>query len=492
MQEFGDGVRVTISQSFTTTNIINEDGWTVTGGQPLATTCNGINLFGGYNVFGANTSVSKIFSLPPHYYIYLKIQFWKIDTWLYKNVFLFGDGQIAWNKLFYTQDGTDLCGQNGLDSHDYYTNFSWRLTHSSPTAGYWGMRDFSIDVEKCPDGCLLCKLGDTINDCSNWKFVAKSWDQLDIITADGWNVVNGLLEMTKCGPVALFRGFGKFGAGSIISTTFDIQYPHFKIKIFILWAKIDAWDNEAAQILVDGTLVWEKKFIATNGYYGKVCGNSQFASKTLFSRTELEVNHQANSVKIQVTTNLNEAFDEESFGVRDFYLYYQECPSFCNQCTGPNGSDCLICKNGYYRTGVDELMCQECYISCETCQGPTNQDCTDCGNYELNKKEFINGQCLCPKYMAEQIKNDGSTWSCHPMCEKCEFPQDNTNNQYCTMCLPGQHRIVSDDLKCIWSLRHMYKMPLYMRKLFRTIINKLYNLFIIFSSSSNCRLLMLM
>ncbi|CAK84302.1 unnamed protein product (macronuclear) [Paramecium tetraurelia] len=90
---------------------------------------------------------------------------------------------------------------------------------------------------------------------------AKSWNQLDIITTYGWNIVNGLSVMNKFGPVALLGGFGKLGAGSILSNTFDIQYPHYKINIFILWAKIDAWGNEATQIIVDGTLVQEKNLL---------------------------------------------------------------------------------------------------------------------------------------------------------------------------------------------------------------------------------------
>ena len=45
--------------------------------------------------------------------------------------------------------------------------------------------------------------------------------------------------------VALFGGFDKTGARSVISKVLKVK-PHYKLKIKVLWAKIDSWDNEAA------------------------------------------------------------------------------------------------------------------------------------------------------------------------------------------------------------------------------------------------------
>ena len=45
-----------------------------------------------------------------------------------------------------------------------------------------------------------------------------------------------------------------------------------------------------------------------------------------------------------VTTNLNEAANNESWGIRDFYLFYAACSSNCGKCTGPLPKDCTCIK----------------------------------------------------------------------------------------------------------------------------------------------------
>ncbi|CAD8043829.1 unnamed protein product [Paramecium primaurelia] len=109
------------------------------------------------------------------------------------------------------------------------------------------------------------------------------------------------------------------------------------------------------------------------------------------------------------------------------------------------------CLQGYYETGLEDKICQKCYPSCYNCSGPFDNDCTDCGDPNVYHKQLVNGQCICAIRTIEINLNDGSTLCqpCHPRCEKCQIPDDNSSNQYCTMCIVGQNRVVSDDLKCI-------------------------------------------
>lgn len=44
---------------------------------------------------------------------------------------------------------------------------------------------------------------------------------------------------------ALFGGYDKTGAKTVISKVIKVK-PHYKLKLKVLWAKIDSWDNEAA------------------------------------------------------------------------------------------------------------------------------------------------------------------------------------------------------------------------------------------------------
>jgi hypothetical protein len=52
-------------------------------------------------------------------------------------------------------------------------------------------------------------------------------------------------------------------------------------------------------------------------------------------------------VKVQVTSNLNEPPNTESWGIRDLFLYIAKCAKDCGECTGPSASDCTKCQNDY-------------------------------------------------------------------------------------------------------------------------------------------------
>lgn len=72
---------VLVSQSFTGNAFDNADGncrlsilgWVVSGGLPHVTECSGTKMFGGFGKFGARAVASKIFELPPHSLINLKV-----------------------------------------------------------------------------------------------------------------------------------------------------------------------------------------------------------------------------------------------------------------------------------------------------------------------------------------------------------------------------------------------------------------------------------
>lgn len=80
-----------VSQSFTGNSFDGADGWVVAGGPPHVTECSGTKMFGGFNKFGARAVASKIFELPSHSLINLKLQFWKIDSWDNEEGYVFVD-----------------------------------------------------------------------------------------------------------------------------------------------------------------------------------------------------------------------------------------------------------------------------------------------------------------------------------------------------------------------------------------------------------------
>ncbi|CAK64683.1 unnamed protein product (macronuclear) [Paramecium tetraurelia] len=364
VQVFGEPV--VVSQSFTGNDFADADGWVTAGGPAHVTECSGTKMFGGFNKFGAKAVASKVFELPPHSLINLKLQFWKIDSWDNEEGYIFVDDQLVWSRKFqYNEGDGQKCGQGG-DWKEMLVNLNLNIKHTGPTAVVvitsnlneaadnesWAFRDFVIAVEKCPNGCSACQVDEKAESCSFWQSFSSSWGALDAnqLGADGWDVAGGASSATQCGAAALFGGFDKTGARAVVSKVLKVK-PHYKLKIKVLWAKIDSWDNEAAQIKVDGKLVWERRFQWHEGYFGKICGCPVFEWKSMFARTEVDIDHTGEQAKIEFTSTLDEAPNNESFGLRDLYIYLAACSDNCAECTGPKDTDCKKCSNNWALVG---------------------------------------------------------------------------------------------------------------------------------------------
>ena len=53
----------------------------------------------------------------------------------------------------------------------------------------WGIRDFSLSIEKCPDGCDACVEGDSAEKCNFWKVSQKFFTGVEVdklSSSEGW------------------------------------------------------------------------------------------------------------------------------------------------------------------------------------------------------------------------------------------------------------------------------------------------------------------
>ncbi|CAD8152502.1 unnamed protein product [Paramecium octaurelia] len=137
-------------------------------------------------------------------------------------------------------------------------------------------------------------------------------------------------------------------------------------------------------------------------------------------------------------------------------LDFFECTS-CDPARnrGLVGTTCP-CLQGYYETYLDDMKCQKCHETCYNCDNPTKNDCTECDS--LKNRYLFQGQCICKRGYVETLQGGallclGSYISlieiaCHPRCEKCSKPKDATPNQYCTLCIAGQNRMLTNTQSC--------------------------------------------
>ncbi|CAK67842.1 unnamed protein product, partial (macronuclear) [Paramecium tetraurelia] len=136
---------------------------------------------------------------------------------------------------------------------------------------------------------------------------------------------------------------------------------------------------------------------------------------------------------------------------------------YCQECEVGNFFLCTSCAPEKYRILIDQqCVCQPgfcqpadgsatcilCDKSCVNCSGPTINDCTLCPDEMTTNRIQIGNSCPCKKGYAEYEVKDAKCGKCHPRCKSCLQAADETSNQYCLTCIPGQNRILSENLNC--------------------------------------------
>lgn len=91
---------------------------------------------------------------------------------------------------------------------------------------------------------------------------------------------------------------------------------------------------------LDGKIIWQRNYQWHEGYFGRICGSPVPDWRDFFTRIEVEAAHTGSKVDLKFLTTLDEAPNNESFGVRDFYLFIAKCSDNCDECTGPKPADC--------------------------------------------------------------------------------------------------------------------------------------------------------
>ncbi|CAD8075967.1 unnamed protein product [Paramecium primaurelia] len=136
---------------------------------------------------------------------------------------------------------------------------------------------------------------------------------------------------------------------------------------------------------------------------------------------------------------------------------------FCQECDQSDFYSCISCKPGSNRILMDQrCICQPgsydpenedqiciiCDQSCPTCFGPSNQECIECLDESISNRIQIGDSCPCKTGYAEYEIIESKCGKCHPRCNTCFQAADETTNQYCLTCKPGQNRVVSDNFNC--------------------------------------------
>ncbi|KAL4508008.1 hypothetical protein ABPG72_021381 [Tetrahymena utriculariae] len=149
----------------------------------------------------------------------------------------------------------------------------------------------------------------------------------------------------------------------------------------------------------------------------------------------------------------------------------QYCNPYCQQCSGPLSTQCIICKNPYLKFNTSCLSqcqkgtyfdsqkansndndCKQCDPACLDCYGPTSNSCVTCNPnlYTLKQNDFI--QCLleCPNFFVkDQQKMTCSscpqqTYFFQGQCSKCHYSCQSCSGSFQNQCLTCMNTRGSD------------------------------------------------
>ncbi|CAD8108750.1 unnamed protein product [Paramecium primaurelia] len=141
-------------------------------------------------------------------------------------------------------------------------------------------------------------------------------------SSQGWGIIgSSAIYDTQMGK-SVFGGKNGFAVGTTIYKLLEIPQPHHTIRMKLrIWA-INKWESEYIIVKADGVVV-NKQLV----HSGLTNNFAQFLFQEIFFF------HSAPSVIIEITSTLDEANNNESWGVRDIDIQAITCPVGCDLCS---------------------------------------------------------------------------------------------------------------------------------------------------------------
>ncbi|CAD8119230.1 unnamed protein product [Paramecium primaurelia] len=207
--------QILYQENFIDDNFVDTEGWQVYNAPKSIGECNETKLFGGYEVFGNNTMITKLISLPPHYAIMITVEFWKMDSWDDEYFYIYVDQQLIFSKMYGSSaTNPNLCGSRTgqvwreeisqisvTQNHNFKSLFILMTSNlKGKQDEWWGIRHFKLYIYECPPGCQICTSEDSAILCQIWVIQYQSLLNVDIdqFQIEGWIILEGEQSIYSC------------------------------------------------------------------------------------------------------------------------------------------------------------------------------------------------------------------------------------------------------------------------------------------------------
>ncbi|EWS74596.1 hypothetical protein TTHERM_000043859 (macronuclear) [Tetrahymena thermophila SB210] len=249
-------------------------------------------------------------------------------------------------------------------------------------------------------------------------------------TTTGFTLSN---PFTTCGGNRVFGGWVTFAQSSIILQIQNIP-PHFSIHIEFKYLIVDRTYNFQYYFqLKDST----KETFQNDSSGSDMCGFS--SDPELFKSFKKVYTHTTSDAQLTFSTNQSVKFFQ-SFGIREFIVYVEQCSSNCISC---NSTKCLLCASGFYLynsvcvqtcpskyfpSDASPASCLNCDATCLECFGDQKDNCTKCNGLDFLQEKKCVSKCsdsYYPVYTPQYV-----CLKCDPTCFQCTGP----SKSECTQC----------------------------------------------------------
>merc|ERR1712048_854272 len=234
----------------------------------------------------------------------VSLDFIKIDSWDNENAYVQVNGKTCWQKKL-AGSGKQVCGsKNGGWNEDRI-----KVSCTAPAVNnqftvrvYTQLNSAANDESFAIDNVVVKK----------YVFKTITANFQDTKDFEGFNCV----KITTCGAYGnICGGYNTKAQSHDIKKTYTLPDGLYQVSLDFI--KIDSWDGESANVQLNGKTCWSKK-LAGSGK--QVCGGKHGGWNEDKFKVTCTAPALNNKLTVRVFTTLNQAANDESFGIDNVVL----------------------------------------------------------------------------------------------------------------------------------------------------------------------------